>query len=238
MSTVFEMLEREWTRLGNDRAAALRLKDVCSLAAGATSLTEMEEFVRRADPVAADRVLVALVARAVEDDPLAARVLLHLLLPGTRRLARRWWALGDEAERAAAAVAAVYSRIRRYPIVRRPARVAANILLDAAQELRRAVPRVWDTVPVEHLGDTAADDDIAHPAVELADVLVDAVRCGVIGEDDAQIIARSRIGGARMADLAADRGLRPRTLWDRRQRAEKTLVASQGDSAPNRLAPA
>ena len=69
-------------------------------------------------------------------------MLLQLLLPGTRSLARRWWALGDPDERAAAAVTAVYHRIRHYPIERRPGRVAANILLDAAHELRRAVPKV------------------------------------------------------------------------------------------------
>jgi hypothetical protein len=227
-STVFEMLEREWMRLRHDRAAADQLRDVCRLAGGATDLAGLEEFVRRADPVEADRILVALVARAVEDDALAARVLLHLLLPGTRRLARRWWALGDEAERAAAAVAAVYNRICGYPIVRRPARVAANILLDAAQELRRAVPRFWETVPVDQIGDPADDEAFTHPAVELAEVLVEAVRSGVISLDDAEVIARSRIGGDRMADLAADRGLRPRTLWDRRQRAETSLVSCKG----------
>ena len=67
-------------------------------------------------------MLLALVSRAIDGDGLAARVLLQLLLPDTRALARRWWALGDPDERAAAAVTAVYHRIRHYPLARRPGR--------------------------------------------------------------------------------------------------------------------
>ncbi|MGH9209828.1 MAG: hypothetical protein ACRD2C_04005 [Acidimicrobiales bacterium] len=230
MATLFEALDQEWSRLRCDREAAHDLAEVCELAGGVTSLGEVESFVRHADPEAADQVLLALVRGAVEGRSLAARVLLQLLLPGTRSLARRWWALGDPDERAAAAVMAVFHRIRSYPLARRPARVAANILMDAAHELRRAVPRVAlslsaDPVAAE-TGGHAAEDRSLHPAVELAQVLVDAVHERIIDADDAGLIARSRIGGDRVADIAAHRGSRPRTLWDRRQRAEHALVAA------------
>ena len=141
MGNVFDLLDDEWRRLSADRGGPRRLRDVCDAAGGAASLADVERYVRAADPAGADAVLLALVRRAVAGDALAARVLLQLLLPGTRALARRWWALGDADERAAAAVTAVYHRIRHYPIERRPGRVAANILLDAAQELRRARPQ-------------------------------------------------------------------------------------------------
>jgi hypothetical protein len=245
---LFEALEREWQRLGVDRVAARRLGDVCFLAGGARSLVEVERFVRRAGPAEADRVLLALVNRAVVGDTLAARVLLQLLLPGTRGLARRWWALGDREERSAAAVTAVWQRICSYPVARRPGRVAANVLMDAARELRRAVPRVM-TVPSPDPRPVAADrrardaglpgaaggalggeagdgGDDPHPALELAEVLSDAVRDGIVDVEDAKLIARSRIAGDRVADLAAQGGLRPRTLWDRRQRAEHALAAA------------
>jgi hypothetical protein len=179
-------------------------------------------------------VLLALVRRAVSGDALAARVLLQLLLPGTRALARRWWALGDADERAAAAVTAVYHRIRRYPIERRPGRVAANILLDAAQELRRGVPKLLATPSADPAAQAAILDrgwtvhgPVEHPAVELTEVLADAVAAGIVERDDAELIARSRIGGQRVADIAQHRGLRPRTLWDRRQRAEDALVSAR-----------
>jgi len=231
--TVFELLEQEWARLRCDRLAARRLADVCAVAGGALSLADVEAYVRSAGPEEADAVLLALVRRAVGGDDLAARVLLQLLLPGTRNLARRWWALGDHEERAAAAVTAVYHRIRGYPVARRPGRVAANVLMDAARELRRAVPRLTVTLAAEPAGPDHASSSVPapHAAVELAEVLRDAVDDGILGRDDAELIARSRIAGDRVADIAAHHRLGSRTLWDRRHRAERTLVAAHRRSA-------
>jgi hypothetical protein len=150
-----------------------------------------------------------------------------LLLPGTRSLARRWWAIGDHEERAAAAVTAVYHRIRCYPLVRRPGRVAANILMDAARELRRSVPKVPLVLSADPaVGYRAPAVDTRPAAVELADVLVDAIDDGILERADAELIARSRIAGDRVADIAAHRHLGSRTLWDRRHRAERTLAAA------------
>ena len=229
MSTVFELLEREWRSLSRDAAAAARLAEVGRVAGGARTLAEVERFVRAAGPEAADRVLVALVRRAVAGDDLAARVLLQLLLPGTRNLARRWWALGDPDERAAAAVAAVYHRIRRYPLARRPAKVAVNVLMDAARELRRQVSRSAGAVcsPVAEVP-AAGTDDGPDAATELAGVLADAVAEGTITAADARLIAASRIAGARIEDLATHQGLATRTLWARRQQAELRLAHQAG----------
>ncbi|HEV7760207.1 MAG TPA: hypothetical protein VGO78_14500 [Acidimicrobiales bacterium] len=229
--SVFDLLEQEWVRLRGDRGAARRLAEVLQRAGGARSLAEVEAYVRRAAPEDADAVLLALVRRAVTGDDLAARVLLQLLLPGTRNLARRWWALGDHEERAAAAVTAVYHRIRGYPVERRPGRVAANVLLDAARELRRAVPRLVvlpaaDPGGTDHPVGAGAAAPASHAAVELAQVLREAVDDGVLNRDDAELIARSRIAGHRVADIARHHHLGSRTLWDRRHRAERTLVAA------------
>jgi hypothetical protein len=225
--TVFELLEQEWTSLSRDRLGARRLGEVGALAGGARSLGEVERYVRRAGPEHADAVLLALVRRAVAGDDLAARVLLQLLLPGTRNLARRWWALGDHEERAAAAVTAVYHRIRAYPVERRPGRVAANVLMDAARELRRAVPRlVVVPCPDPAVGAPREDHASSHAALELAEVLSDAVDDGVLDRDDAELIARSRIAGHRVADIATHHRLGSRTLWDRRHRAERSLAAA------------
>jgi hypothetical protein len=233
MGNVFDLLDGEWRRLSRDRATARRLPDICEAAGGGRTLGDVERFVRAAAPSDADRVLLALVRRAVDRDALAARVLLQLLLPGTRRLARRWWALGEDDERAAAAVTAVYHRIRHYPVARRPGRVAANILMDAAHELRRAVPRVVAVPHADPARQAPSARDLAasvhsaseHPAVELGALLRDAVSAGIVDRDDAELIARSRIAGHRVADIAHHQGLRPRTLWDRRQRAELALTA-------------
>lgn len=246
MENVFDLLDREWRQLSHDRGAARRLRSVCDTAGNAVSLGDIERFVRAAHPEDADRVLLALVARTIESEQLAARVLLQLLLPGTRALARRWWAVGDPDDRAAAAVTAVYNRICNYPLARRPGRVAANILMDAARELRRAIPRLV-AVPSADPGDRAAwdgralaraDGGATHPAVELSELLHDAVAQGIVERDDAELIARSRIAGHRVSDIANQRGLRPRTLWDRRHRAELTLVTALASNRPSLASPA
>src|SRR5690606_31381069 len=136
-----------------------------------------------------------------------------------------WWALGDVEERAAAAVAAVYDRIRRYPLARRPRRVAANVLMDAGADLRRAARRARAADPPAS-GPTADP----HPAVELAAVLADAVDEGIVTAEDAELIAASRIAGTPLADIAARRGAKLRTLQWRRKRAE-ALLAGAGAGA-------
>jgi hypothetical protein len=225
MSSVFELLDHEWRHLADSRPAARRLADVRSMAGHARNLGEIERYVRASTPEESDRILLALVTRVVDHgDELAARVLLQLLMPGTRNLARRWWALGDPEERAAAAVCAVYNRIRTYPLVRRPGRVAANILLDAARELRRSVPRLVTTPTSEIVtAPPTAERSAAH---ELAEVLADAVADGVLDLRDARLIAHTRIAGRRVQDIAADDRLGSRGLWDRRQRAERRLAVA------------
>jgi hypothetical protein len=223
MSTVFELLEREWAHLAGDRPASPALRAACAAAGGAGSIGQLEWFVRAAGAADADRVLVRLVAGAVEGDAIAARVLLQLLLPGARRLARRWWVLGDQDERAAATVAAVYQRIRCYPLERRPGRVAANVLMDAALDLRAGARAPGPTAELPEQLHVQPD---GHPACELVEVLVDAVDEGVITAADATLIAASRIAGVRLADIAARRGRPLRTLQHRRRRAERALVAA------------
>jgi len=241
MPNVFDLLEDEWRHLRHDRLAARRLADVRQVAGGARTLVEVEDFVRSAPPEDNDAVLLALVSRACVEsgtvsggDAVAARVLLQLLLPGTRNLARRWWALGDPDERAAAAVAAVYDRIRSYPLARRPGRIAANVLMDAARTLRRAVPPAALTLSADPVVDLLiaggldpSDGDASpHPSLELAELLMEAVDAEVIDAADAELIARSRIAGHRVADIARHRGAGARTLWDRRHRAERALITT------------
>jgi hypothetical protein len=231
MVSVFDLLDHEWRRLRSDERAARRLPEVAEAAGGACSLDGVERFVRTAGPADADRVLVALVARSVEGDALASRVLLQLLLPGVRRLARTWWVLGDADERAAAAVAATYDRIRHYPLARRPRRVAANVLMDAAADLRRAA-RAAVPVPasaleaVDALEASIGRTGSVHPALELADVLTDAVADGLVSAADAELIAASRIGGTSLSEIARRRGAKLRTLQWRRKRAEAALVGA------------
>lgn len=152
MDSVFTQLDREWIALIRRPSTANELTSACAMA-GASRPDQLVAAVRRAAPEAADPVMARLARQAHDGSDIAARALLQLLLPGTCRLAARWWALGSSEERAAAAVAAVYARIRRYPLDRRPRKIAANILLDANQDLarlaRRAVADRQSVAPLE-----------------------------------------------------------------------------------------
>lgn len=224
MQSLFDQLEHEWRAIGADRRAARGLSEILDLA-GARDLEGVRHWVAGARPAASDPLLLALVTRAADGDQLAGRVMLQLLLPGTRRLARKWWALGNDAERQAAAAAAVYDRIRNYPVARRPGKVAANILLDAGSILRRQVHDSRGLVGFDDTREVQAEPRIGHPSLELAQVLSDAVDEGVLSTAEAQLIAASRIAGRRLADLAAERGAALRTVQKHRRAAEATLVA-------------
>jgi hypothetical protein len=65
-----------------------------------------------------------------------------------------------------------------------------------------------------------------NPAVELTDVLREAVGDGVLTPGDAELIAASRIVGTPLAEIAHRRGTKLRTLQWRRKRAEALLVAA------------
>lgn len=231
MATLFDQLDAEWATLAHDRNAARDLRPICDLAGPVARLADLEHHVRHTDPAGADRVLLALVARVVHhDDQLAARVLLQLLLPGTRVLARRWATRTDRAEAAAAAVTAVYDRIRTYPLASRPGRIAANILLDAAKYGTAALSTSLPGRPLAgagDLGDRATDPDHIHPADELGRLLLDAVHTGHLSAEDAHLIATARIAGTPLTAVAARRGAPVRELQRRRKRAEATLVQLQ-----------
>ena len=230
MQSLFDMLDQEWAKLARDPVCTNDLADICR-DVGARSLGELHSWIRSAPETEADRVLAPLAARARGGSGLAARVLLQLLMPGTVRLATSWWALGDRDERAAAAVAAVYGRIRHYPIEQRPNRIAANVLLDAEKDLRRAASRVTrdaqQAVCVDPLAfpiETVQQD--RHPSDELAELLDEAVSAGRVRPDDAELITATRIGGRRLAEMTCERGATLRTLQWRRRCAEAALVGA------------
>jgi len=184
----------------------------------------------RTDPATADRILAAL-ARRAPADPLAARLLLGLLLPGVKALAGRLWWLPDPEERAAAAVAAVFERIRTYPYERRPARIAANVLADARQQLTRAargqhaggVQVALDDVDGAQLPAVAAGPDPS-AGEELLGLLHWAAAAGVLTVEQARLIGASRLADVPWEVLGAQAGLGAHSLRRRRQRAERALA--------------
>jgi len=234
-STLFAQLERDWAALLDDPAAAGRLdawrRDDGALDPYPSWSAALAAAHDRTDPARADGILGAL-ARRAPGDPLAARILLGMLLPGTRALAGRLWWLGEDEERAAAAVAAVWERIRTYPYARRPARIAANVLADARQRLARAHRRdaARDHVPLdgEAAGLLPAVPATAEPAAgeELLELLRWATAGGHLTVGQARLIAESRLADVPCDVLGARAGLHAHSLRRRRQRAERALAVA------------
>lgn len=227
--TLFSQLDRDWDALCRRPATAAALVEACA-AAVVTSPAALPAAVRQATPEAADAVLVVLARQSHDGSEIAARALLQLLLPGTCRLAAKWWALGSAEERAAAAVAAVYDRLRRYPIERRPAKIAANVLLDANQDLarlaRRATTEQQRSTPLEP-DKLLASRDLAEqsPAEELRDLVHDAVSAGRVSPAGGDLVVATRIAGHNLGSIAQRTGTPLRTLQWRRRAAEAALIA-------------
>ena len=229
MESVFTQLDREWISLVRRPSTASDLADVCAIA-GVSTPEQLVPAMRRAAPPVSDPVMADLARKAHDGSDIAARALLQLLLPGTCRLAARWWALGSSEERAAAAVAAVYARIRRYPINRRPGKVAANILLDANQDLARMARRLL----ADHQNLASVDPRLMpgwveprdpSPGEELRDVIDDAVAAGRVPSQWAALIVATHIEGDDLPSIARRTGTPVRTLQWRRRAAEAALIA-------------
>lgn len=226
---VIDALDAEWQRARRSRTygEALARWAVTESALRFPSLDHLVAAVERRDlpPAATDRVLAAL-ARRAPTDPAAARVLLQLLLPGCKRLVAQYRFLAEPAEVAAVVVAAAYDRIRTYPIERRPARIAANVLGDVRQRLLRSLGVRRDAVALDALPESALPP--APPAGDDGDalaLLTWAVRSGHLDAPSARLIALTRVAGFGVGELARRAGTSGQTLRKRRSRAEARLRA-------------
>jgi hypothetical protein len=148
-----DRLNDEWRRLCADPSA---LADVnawrlpCGPVEHLDQLLWQAGYGRPVDDEPGDRLLAVLVHRAAADE-LAARIVLHRILPGLIRTALRRGRIVDGGPAAAFAelVSAAWLTIRTFPIDRRGHCVAANILRDAEyQTFVRAARRATREVEV------------------------------------------------------------------------------------------
>ena len=235
--SVFDALDRNWARVVSSPDAATALERWRSdPALDGPDLDTLVEGVWAATRAEADRAHAALAARA-PFDPVAARVLLQVLRPGLRNLGRRL-ALGgafDDVDHELVALA--WEQIRTYRVDRRPAAVAANILLDVRKRYVRAVLGTSDrTVSLDHVAEQRrpAVPSAEHEALD-AEVpslrqaharLVAAVERGAITAQSAAVVWRTRVQQDDDAEVAAELGVGVRTLQRRRQRTERLLAAA------------
>lgn len=185
----------------------------------------------RGSPAEKDAILAALLVWA-KDDPTGALLVLEVMRPGLLRLSSRL--LRDSREREelqAILLLALWEGIRRYPLARRPRRIAANLLLDAMHRALRELGRESGWNAARSLRAIEERQSIPAALQEEGDVdglLGAAVKAGAVSFEEAELILASRIDGAELSELARSAGLSYNTLKVRRQRAERRLLVFLG----------
>ena len=231
---LIERLEAEWPALASG-PLQLRLRAWSEQELALAGFATPQQLLRHllsmdGSPRLKDETLAALLRQA-QSDPLAARVVLQALLPGLKSLARRiLFEAGERDEVWSALLAHCWERIRSYPLDRRPARIAANILLDALKKTtyelkreRRNRDEVTNDASTAQLAQLPVDRDVER-------LLQRAVEAAAISADEAELILHTRIDRADMHVLAANAGLTYHALNTRRLRAEKRLLLFLGHS--------
>jgi DNA-directed RNA polymerase specialized sigma24 family protein len=229
---LIERLEAEWPALASGEVQA-RLRVWSEQEPALAGFATPQQLLRQLDGLRGrhherDEILSALVRQA-ETDPLAARVVLQTLLPGLKKLAGRLLLeAGQRDELWSALLAHCWERIRTYPLERRPARIAANMLLDTLQKTSRELTRhvrdrdrLGGELPAEHAAPEQVDRDVER-------VLRRAVAATAISEDEAELILRTRVDRADLRVLADETGVPYNTLVVRRLRAERRLLLYLG----------
>jgi hypothetical protein len=230
---VVAALEREWESL------APRLTDQLhqwserepALAAFPTAPVLLRSLRRlRGNHEAEDAILAALL-RQTRTDPLAGRVTLQAILPGLKNLAGRLlFVAGERDELWALLLANVWEQMRRYPLERRPRRIAANLLQEALGKTVHTLEqerRERQQLPARPLADMPAEP--AGGDVEV--LLARTVKAGVLSREEARLILVSRLYGVSVAALARAARLPYISLYIRRHRAERRLALFLGDPA-------
>lgn len=231
----FDALDRDWAALVRSPAgpAALRRwSDTPDLVA--PDLDALVARVWAASKPDANRMCAAIAERAPAD-PTAARVLLQILRPGLRTLGRRLALGGSFHDVDVELLALAWERIRTYRVDRRPTSVTGNILMDVRKNYVQTVTGA-DAMAVS-LQDLSPGRSPAAPSAEQEALdghipslrraharLLASVDGGTITPTSATVVWRTRILEEDEADVAAELGVRVRTLQRRRQRTERELA--------------
>ncbi len=223
MNPTLTELEREWAELDRSpttTAVLERWRKEEPALAGLSSLSAVLRE-RRAHPTKAPAILAAL-ARLASGDALAARALLHAMVPGLLKLASTTFA--DDPLAFEEFVSLAWERIRTYP-TSRPGSVAANVIWDVrkryCEHLSIEEP---ESLPIEPGPDKAVPsaEDIVLGRAAIDDVVA-AHRDGVIGSIALTLILRTRVDEVPLDIAAAEQRATAQQANCIRWRAEQRL---------------
>jgi hypothetical protein len=216
-------LEAEWPRIaaGSLARALPAWREARPALRPFSTPAALLAFLHRAPPDRTDPVLHALLVLS-RSDPAAARLCLQAVLPGLKAQARRLAHRPGRREEAwELLLASAWEVVRAYP-PGRTRRVAANVVFESLHRATRERRRIAPTAGADPFED-AGYAGVAPSAG--GGLLEDAVADGVLDGEDAELIARTRLDGHRLGDLAGARGVSYAALLKRRQRAESRLRA-------------
>lgn len=243
----FAALVSEWVQLNESAATADAVGrwgiTETALAAFST-VGEIPLFVDQADMDVKDDVLAALLRLAQAGESLAARTVLHCMLPGLRRLyvSRPMFRRGcersgqragfndDEAEHFL--ISECWMQIMRYPLDRRPRKIASNLYWDTKKNaITQPAGQLETIVAADGDFDFKADTDIEGEyfdsigiekfATDLSACIEWAQSIGAITHADAQLLT----------DTLVEHGMQRPTVTDpagSRNTIYLTIAAEQG----------
>jgi hypothetical protein len=207
---------------------------------GMTSLSQILDGCRAdrgASPDLADRRLAALVSEAQAGCAVAHRLLMQRMLPPLLRRAAvraRRHRLPFDAV-VSELMATAWLVVGDYPLARRPAKVAVNIVMDteygvfgrAPMMTRNTVPLAPDELAAVTPSGQLGGSEPERVLEELPQLLREAVRSG-LATDDARLLAELYLFGISVTEIAARDGVTARWVRCRRQRAARRLAAHVG----------
>ena len=217
------LLIDEWERLAQSRIVLRRVNAWPFLPRPVHSLDDLLQlagFGRAIDDTEGDRLLWHLVRHA-ENDELAARIVLHRVMPSILSMVRRRGRVVAGGANAAMneAIGAAWMVIRQFPHERRTNKIAANLVRDIeyhafVREYR--LKRVHE-IQVDHdiMRNVAHDPQIDPLAEKLDDVLCEALENGV---ERHHIALLERLGSGESTEkLALESAVSTRTMRNRRR---------------------
>jgi len=246
MPDLFTSLDEEWLRYLRRRSVQRfvdRLGDDPSTRF--PTADHLVKEIRRSGlmhPQRADELLLAVMGDGTSN-PVGQRIILQALLPGLCAVIRRLAAgeipsMVDEIPGEVLSLAGL--RIASYPLDRRPARVAANVLRDVERDylrfrhrrMRELLPCRFDDEPDRDGGGRGVPDIRAANAfacveqrMDLLDTLARATQAGVVAARDLAFVVWTRGADRDIDSMASDHALSPDSARRARDRAERRLSA-------------
>jgi DNA-directed RNA polymerase specialized sigma24 family protein len=229
-------LRSEWTRLAT---APSSIRRVNSWGLSESPIQHLDDvlllagFGRDPKDSVADRYLFLLVRRASTDE-LAARIVLQRLLPPLVSIARRRGkvTVGGFDEALTDVISHAWMLIRTYPVERRPAKVASNLVRDSEYHAfvrptryQRYTVQLCDPSTMTHLVAPESDESAQAILVELVDQVSPSMSAHSV------MVLQELADGLTIEQIAIKHGVQLRTARTWRREAISELRAQRRSAA-------